>query len=160
MNDSQWDQSRGAYIAYRDTKRNLDRIYKEHTRTYVRREKARRRYNTAKTTAENNLDDPTQAEKLLAAYKAYQEATSNHDVARKQASHGLRDFKSSEMKYSVILFRCLRQIHGFTLTQIKNLFGVHISSISDWIRGDNEKRLSKLYDDEFSATDAEDDDRE
>ena len=122
MNDSHWDESRNAYVAYRDTKRKLDRIYKDHSRTYARRERAHRRYNTAKATAENNLEDPTQAKKLAAAYEAYQKATWDHDSERKEASNGLRTFKRQEMKYSVVIFRWLREKHAFTLAEIKTCF--------------------------------------
>lgn len=150
MNNKNWQVSREAYVAYREVKRRLRRIIKEHNASYQRFERALKRFMDTQAEAMYRLHDPTQAEKLIQGYENLQKRKRKHNECHESYSTTLKEFRDAEAHYCVTVFKILRNNYDFKLMELGSIFGVWHQSIVNWIESDdNTQQLGELYDDEF-----------
>lgn len=151
MNDNRWKKSRAAFVAYRATKRELNHLCKEHARTHHRLERAFKQYTSAKFDAENNLDDLTLTEKVVETLAAFQEAKRAHDATRDAFSVQLKVFQAAELRYSIAIFKGLRENHGLKVADLARVFGVYNNQIAAWMRNDNDAEKTRMFNEEYHA---------
>ena len=153
--DPNWQRSRQCYVAYRKSKRALNKANVDYNKSYYRLEDTFEKYMEAQKNAVSNLDEYFYLPELVKAFKNFQLAKKNHDTCRFALGDALEDFRNTEIEYSKVIFKVLREQYGISIAGIGKIFGIWGSQISRWMRDGETKNLKGIYNKEFDIKDDE-----
>ena len=148
-NDKNWDDSREAYLSYRDAKRKLNTVNEDFTRVSTKLEKAFIRYNKVENEALTRIEDDSQCYKLIDAFRNLRNTKMDYNRCRDALSEALSDFRGEEISYSVVIFKGLRDFAGLNIVNLSNIFGIYRGNISRWMEKGEDKELKRIYEEEY-----------
>ncbi|MDE0398902.1 MAG: hypothetical protein OXL96_13990 [Candidatus Poribacteria bacterium] len=144
-----WKLTRKVFLDYREVKRKLRAIIKEHDRASHRFERAVIKFIEAQVEALKKVDDD-RTESLAQAHNFLKQRKREYKESYEAYSDTLKEFRDAEVNYCVTVFKVLRDFEGIPLTNLSTAFGIWDSNIDRWItEGADADKLGALYDEEF-----------
>lgn len=142
-----WKLTRKVFLDYREVKRKLRAVIKEHDRATHLFYRSVIKFLEAQMDALKFDDNRTD---LHEAHEKYKQRKREYKESYESYSDTLKEFRDAEVNYCVTVFKVLRDFEGIPLTNLSTAFGIWDSNIDRWItEGANADKLGELYDEEF-----------